>query len=78
MIKRVKERRKRKEKERKPMNELPGCRKDSIAPIAKARGRSQSRSVFLRFMRRDFTLIAYCNYRFVGRDIILTTIGSVV
>jgi hypothetical protein len=46
----VKERRKRKEKERKPSSQLPGWSEDRMAPGARVRGRIQRRSIFLRFM----------------------------
>src|SRR5687768_14212971 len=51
-VRRVNERRKRKEKEMKPKSQLPGCREDSTAPSPRAGGKAQRRSVFLRFMRR--------------------------
>jgi hypothetical protein len=46
----MKERRKRKQKQAKPINQFPGCRDDNPAPNTSARGIIQSRSVFLRFI----------------------------
>src|SRR4026207_1838987 len=64
-VKREKERRKRKEKDAKPTNQLPGCRDDNPAPSTNANGRIQRKSVFLKFMWRDSTLLAMDSYRFV-------------
>ena len=50
IINREKERRKIKEKEAKPINQLPGCRDDNPAPSINASGTIQSRSFFLMFI----------------------------
>ena len=50
IVNREKERRKRKEKDAKPINQFPGCRDDNPAPNTSASGTIQNRSVFLRFI----------------------------
>ena len=64
MVNSEKERRKMKEKDAKPISQLPGCRDDNPAPNTSVRGIIQKKSVFLRFMWGDSTLIPDRNYRF--------------
>src|SRR5215475_6448834 len=63
MVKSKKERRKRKEKEANPISQFPGCRDDNPAPSIRARGMLQRKSVFLRFMCGDFTLLITYNWQ---------------
>jgi hypothetical protein len=46
------------ENDAKPVNQSPGCRDDNIAPNTRDAGTIQGRSVFVIFMREDFTLLA--------------------
>ena len=66
-----KERNKRKEKEAKPISQLPCCRDDNPAPNTSASGTIQSRSFFLRFMQVILHYLQLANHVSWVGDIIL-------
>ena len=61
-----KERRKRKEKEAKPINQFPGCRDDNPAPNTSASGTIQSKSFFRMFIGVILHYLQLSNYCFAG------------